>query len=336
MIFVKPYGSIIIIALLVFIFAVSLAFSVNNSCDKEGFDTVPLITDPNTKKIAKGYYQVTDDKMAQLPYGFSVDPKDPKKIVPITKVGINMLKPRYNAPLPKPGEKMPDSFYIYDSSLAVLPPNMAANLVSIEFTTETPPTILYTYGNGYISKTQFYENKYKVDTSPIQPPPEVYYTDKTREYVSFLQYGQIMDASNGYGAIKNPSLNLYTDKYSGEESGYKDVSNNLDVQFHDDIDTIVKNNDMYDLSFGEVRVKDQNGNVYIFPRSSSQSSVTYYEPGSFTYSGSLYVPNYEDSVYLGSVSKNSPFGEVKLANCNGACKAYNEFKFKMGQYCDEK
>ena len=333
MILVKP---IIIIALLVFIFALSLAFSVNTSCAKEGFDTVPLIVDPTTKKIANGYYEVTNNRMASVPYGFKVDPNDPKRIVPVTKVGINLLKPKYNAPFPKPGEKMPDSFYIYDSSLAVLPPNMVPNLVSITFTTESQPQILYKYGNGYISETQFYENAYKVDRNPEILPLELYYTDKTREYVSFLQYGQIMDASNGYGAIKNPNLDLYTDKYSGPESGYKDISNNLNAQFHDDIDTIVKQNDMYDLSFGDVRVKDQNGNVYILPRAGSQSSVTYYEPGSFTYSGSVYVPNYEDSVYLGSVSKRSPFGEVKLANCNGACKAYNEFKFKMEEYCDKK
>lgn len=384
MIFKKPYSSIIIIAILILISAVSLLFDVKSvehsslitagkseNLDekmyngREGFELVPFATDPSTKKIVKGYYQVDKDRMALLPYGFGLDPNDPHNILPVTKVGINMLKPRYNAPIPKSGEKMPTDFYLlrfctkpkvtekptttsdpskitpppcdtYDLSLAVLPPNMMPNLESIDFTEGSKPRILYKYAPGYISETQYYENIFKVSRNPDILPTELYYTDAKRKHVSFLQYGQIMDPSNGYGAIKNPSLDLYTDKYSHQESGYKDIKNNYSTQFHDDIETIKKNNDMYDLSFGEVRVKDQNGNIIILPKTESQGSVTYYEPGSFPFGSSLYVPNYEDSVYLSSVINRSPFGQTKLANCSGACNAYTEFKTKMEKYCDKK
>lgn len=355
MIFAKPYSSVIIIAILLFVSAFSLLFDVDS---REGFlEIVPLATDPSTKKIAKGYYQVDKDRMALLPYGFAVDKNDPTKILPVTKVGINMLKPRYNAPVPKSGEKMPDGFYlvcatatatttatttkppscsISDSSLAVLPPNMMPNLETIGFTDESRPEILYYYGLGYISETQYYEKLHTVPKKPETLPTELYYTDATQQYVSFLQYGQIMDPEKGFGAIKNPSLDLYTDKFSFQGSGYKDIQNDSSVQFHDDIDIIKKNNDLYDLSFGEVRVKDQYGNIIILPRTQSQGNVTYFDPGTYKFGGSIYVPNYEDSVYLSSVTNRSPFGQVKLANCNGACTAYTEFKSKMEKYCDAK
>lgn len=45
----------------------------------EGLDIIPLATDPNSKNIIYGYYQVDDSKMAMLPYGYKIDPNDPKK-----------------------------------------------------------------------------------------------------------------------------------------------------------------------------------------------------------------------------------------------------------------
>ena len=349
MFFVKPYSSIIISFILSFIIAISLLFSVNSNCAKEGFETVPLATDPN-KKIKNGYYQVTDRKMAEIPYGFGIDPSNPKKLLPTTNTGINMLIPRYNAVIPVNGDKMPDKFYltkyctdptpttapncnVYDMSLAILPPNMSPNLVKIDIS-GNPARIIYSYEPGYISETQYYENIYTVPSN-ISLPSELYYTDKDLNAASFLQYGQIQDPSNGYGAIKNPSLDLYTDQFNYQESGYNKIRNDVSPQFHEDAEDLMKKNDMYDIHFGEVRVKDQSGNIIILPKTNAQDNVTYYNPGEFQFGASTYVPNYEDSVYLSSVGTRTPFGEVKLPNCNGACNAYNEFKYKMSKYCDK-
>jgi len=223
---------------------------------------------------------------------------------------------------------------MYDMSLAMLPPNMSPNLVKIDIS-GNPARILYYYEPGYISETQYYENIYSVPDNLSSLPRELYYTDKTHNSVSFLQYGQIQDPSNGYGAIKNPNLDLYTDKFSNQESGYNKIQNDVSTQFHDDIETIKKQNDMYDLNFGEVRVKDQNGNIVILPKTNAQNNVTYYEPGEFPFGASTYVPNYEDSIYLSSVGNRTRFGEAKNANCNETCKAYSEFTQKMSKYCDK-
>ena len=223
---------------------------------------------------------------------------------------------------------------MYDMSLSILPPNMSPNLVKIDIS-GNPARILYYYEPGYISETQYYENIYSISSDISSLPKELYYTDKSRNSVSFLKYGQIQDPSNGYGAIRNPNLDLYKEKFNHQESGYSKIQNDFSVQFHDDIETITKQNDLYDLNFGEVRVKDQNGNIVVLPKTNAQDTVTYYAPGEFPFGASTYVPNYEDSVYLSSVGNRTPFGEVKLANCNGACKAYNEFKYKMSEYCDK-
>ena len=102
--------------------------------------------------------------------------------------------------------------------------------------------------------------------------------------------------------------------------------------FHDDESTIKKQNDMYDLNFGEVRVRDQNGNIIILPKTDSQNSVTYHQPGEFTFGSSKYIPNYEDSIYLSQISRKVMYGNTKAGECDSACMAYKEFKTKMDKY----
>ena len=81
---------------------------------------------------------------------------------------------------------------------------------------------------------------------------------------------------------------------------------------HDDIETIKKNNPLYDLSFGQVRVVDRtvdpSGKILIFPMVKSQGLVTYYTPGDYPFGAAKYVPNYEDSVYLSNVGYRTRFG----------------------------
>jgi hypothetical protein len=332
--FAKPYSGLIIIAILILIVAIAIPFDLPmfwcESNVKEGLDIIPLEIDPKTQKIVKGYYQVDEKNMAMIPYGFGIDPNDQKKIIPITKVGISILTPRYNPPLPKEGEQLTKGFYfISDSSLAMLPPNMSPNIESIDFS-GNPPKLLIKYGVGYVSDTQYYKNIYRPINTPEKIPKEVYYLDPAKTQVSFLQYGEIQDMSNGYGKIVNAGLNMKDFNYIN--SKYKDISGNYNIMFHNDVEEIKKQNDMYDLSFGEVRVKDQNGNILILPRVESQERITYYQPGEFRFGASTYIPNYEDSVYLSRVTNRTMFGNSQPNQCDDACKAYNEFKTKMDKY----
>jgi len=327
----SPASIFIIIAILLLITSASLLFG---SCFKytEGFNTVPIATDPATKKIVYGYYQVDNENMAIIPYGFAIDPNNSRNIVPKTQLAHSLLKPKSSPPLPKPGERLADGFYfsnepyLADSSLAVLPPNMRPNVNKIAFSDEQKPSLQVYYGKGYISETQYYNNKYTPNRFPSVLPEGVYYTDASKQLVSFLPYGQIFDNSKGYGFIPDTETNAHNLKYD-------DIENSYNTEFHDSEEVIKSQNDNIDLNFGEVRVKDQNGNILILPRVDTQGSTTYYQPGEFPFGASTYVPNYEDSVYLSSIGFRSMLGNVKTKPCDSICQAFNEFKLKMDSQC---
>jgi hypothetical protein len=342
MIFEKPYSSIILIAICVFIIATALLFDLFNlhcSSTKEGLvDTVPIARTTNGL-LLNGFYRVDDEMMAITPYGFKTDPSNETHIIPVTKVGYSMLQPRYYPALPEPGQPLPKNFYLkkvvgdVDLSLAILPPNMMPNIREVDFS-GNPPSLLIYYNPGYISETQYYKNKYKPNTTPNPGflPKELYFVDSSKTKVAFLQYGEIQDEKTGYGKIMNPALDLKMKDFNYKTSNYRDISNNYDMQFHDDIETIKKQNNLYDLSYGEVRVRDQNGNIIILPKVDSQNSVTYYQPGEFRFGSSKYVPNYEDSIYLSQITRKTMYGNTQAGECNAACMAYNEFKSKMDKF----
>lgn len=333
MIFIKPYSNIILIAILILILATSALFSAVTT-QLEGFELVPLITDPATKQVLTGYYQVDTGNMAMLPYGFVVDPCNNRQIIPVTKVNKSMLIPNYKATIPPPGNFLPDgSYFMTDSSLAILPPNMMPNVKSIDFS-GNPPELLIYYNKGYMSETEYYQKQYKPLNYPKTLPKQVYYADPSHTLISFLQYGQIPDTAKGYGQILNPKLNLSTTNFNYITSNYRDISNNYDTKFHDDIDIIQKQNNLTELSFGQTRVKDQNGNIIIIPSAPAQDIVTYYHPGEFPFGASNYVPNYEDSIYLSSIGNRTMFGNTAAtSNCGDMCKAYNDFKATMDKLC---
>jgi hypothetical protein len=331
------YSTFIIFAILLLISATAMLFDIFLPRCAEGFDTVPLATNPATKKIIRGYYQVDEENMAILPYGFAVDPNNSRQIVPVTKTAISMLKPTYVPQIPKPGDPLPTKFYFAtDASLAVLPPNMKPNIKSIDFSGNPPPSIQIYYNKGYVSETQYYKNQYKPANYPPELPEGVYYVDASHTLVSFLKYGEIPDKSKGYGKTTNPNLYLSAKNFNYMTSNYRDVSNNYDMIFHDDPETIIKQNNLYDLEYGELLVKDQSGNIIILPKTNSQGSVTFYQPGEFPFGASKYVPNYEDSVYLSSIGYRTRFGgntNASSIGCGDMCKAYNEFKDVMDKNC---
>ena len=334
----KSKEALNIIFFLVLIAAIfSIVYYFANTVE-EGFSTVPLATDPKTQQIVYGYYQVNSEKMAVVPYGFAVDPKDPTKILPVTKTAIkNISDPNFVPPIPPKGEKLPDGFY-FDSeeSLAVLPPNMSPNVGNINFS-GTPAKIQYFYNNGYVSETQYYEKKYIPANYPKSLPSEVYYVDPSKSFVSFLKYGEIADNKVGYGKTGNPRINQNTTNFNYNTSNYRDnVKDNYNAEFHDKMEDIVKQNKMYDLRFDLTRVIDQCGNMVSLPKTMSQGSVTYYQPGEFPFGAAKYVPNYEDSVYLSSLGYRTMFGNGNASgsSCGAMCKAYNDFKTKMDKYCE--
>jgi len=306
---------------------------------KEGFDTVPIKFD-TSGNLLKGYYQTSSSTMALVPYGYIVSPSDRTKIIPNSQTSTQTQANSLYQGSRKwtSTDILPDSYYIQaaDGTLGQLPPNMMPDVKSIDVNTSTVPRkLIVQYNVGYVNKDTYY-NRVFTHLNPISPPlPKgIYYFDARHATVAFLPYGKIPDASNGYGYVKDPNLISPTGKFEADKRQYSDISNNYDVTFHGDINTVLQNDTSTDLSFGQVRVIDQTGNVVILPSAPVQSPITYYQPGSFPFGASTYIPKYEDSVYLSRLTQLSTTAKYVSSNKPaGKCEQNKDFPDKQEEYC---
>ena len=83
-------------------------------------------------------------------------------------------------------------------------------------------------------------------------------------------------------------------------------ANNYDVQYHDDIGDLTKQDNIYYTSMQNIKVLDASGNLVILPYAKSQNSPVYYEFGEYKYGAKTYVPDYVDGVYLSILSAGLP------------------------------
>jgi hypothetical protein len=68
-------------------------------------------------------------------------------------------------------------------------------------------------------------------------------------------------------------------------------------------------------------ILDKSQNLISVPYNDVSNATLYYEPGSFKYGASNYVPNYEESVYLSKTTKNPTYSNINpdttgLGFCN--------------------
>ena len=76
---------------------------------------------------------------------------------------------------------------------------------------------------------------------------------------------------------------------------YKDVSNNYNIQYHLSEDEI---REQYKHKLNVLYVRDSSGKYVGVNMEKTQNFPTFYEPGTFQYSSTAYIPSYEDAVQL--------------------------------------
>jgi hypothetical protein len=103
--------------------------------------------------------------------------------------------------------------------------------------------------------------------------------------------------------------------------------NNYNTQYHDTLDTILKDGNGSDgtpVGLNSYYALDTSGNPVLITKTASQSNSTYHVPGTYVYGPSTYVPNYEDSVFLSKTSRQPSYS--KLYNTGamqaGFCSQY--------------
>jgi hypothetical protein len=109
------------------------------------------------------------------------------------------------------------------------------------------------------------------------------YENKATKNANYLKKDVSKDSK------KNPESKNSITKYN---------SDNYDMEYHDTVENIIKQNDLDNNESKTFNVIDPSGNRVKIPWSNVKGNITYNEPGTLRFGPSNYVPNYEDSVYL--------------------------------------
>lgn len=108
---------------------------------------------------------------------------------------------------------------------------------------------------------------------------------------------------------------------------------NLDVTYHPDATTILQNSS--NLLSDTIISHDASGNQILIPKNIGGPSI-YYEPGSFKFGASTYVPNYADSIFLSKITGEANTGNFMdtTAILGGQCKYYKDSPIKIEEVCN--
>jgi hypothetical protein len=143
---------------------------------KEGFSTEPIKwLDSENKKLPFGYYQVDANTMAQIPYGYSIDPSNPKNVIPKAQaqtISSTPIKIKYTS-----DGYLPTGYYkVSDVSMALIPlspPGLQQSISAITwnpFNTESNVPmrrITNTTGTLQVGSSVTIDNKYPAKISAI-------------------------------------------------------------------------------------------------------------------------------------------------------------------------
>ena len=180
--------------------------------------------------------------------------------------------------------------------------------------------------------------------------PKGYYvistdTAKNQQTISKIPYGYALD-SNGllyptttdtiYSTSQTPgdsdwSKTTVTDSSYSKQTRFS--ADNTDIQYHADIpDTKASES----LAQTGTWIIDKSGNKVLVPWSQITDGITFYQPGSYTFGASNYVPNYESSVLLSKTTQMSQASPVVYNTAEmkgGFCEKYKDHPEQLEQIC---
>jgi len=120
--------------------------------------------------------------------------------------------------------------------------------------------------------------------------------------------------------------------YKYDSLRYSDISNNLNVEFHDDYSG---QKDKYGNPSGTSYIREKDGSTKAILPTGLGVTATYYKPQDYIYGSLTYVPNYEDSVYL-SRTANMFIGQPMVETSSiqgGVCNYYKYNPDQLEQAC---
>jgi hypothetical protein len=191
--------------------------------------------------------------------------------------------------------------------------------------------LLYKTKEGYYSS---YSRNSEVDgevsvngNSYIKDLTTMYNPEGTTDEIGFsntngLHANYLIDG-NAFVSNGNTSVNQRYNK------------DNLDITYHPDPTTILNESGNYSLLSSTILSHDASGNEILIPKNIEGPSI-YYEPGSFKFGASTYVPNYADSIYLSKVTGEANIGKFidTASTMGGQCEYYKDSPIKLEEVCN--
>ena len=196
------------------------------------------------------------------------------------------------------------------------------------------------YGNTSVCKiAKYYDNEQKVVTAPMRLSNRVYLD--VSGFVQQVPYGYKANAQqNGYYPVTSSEIYTAATDTNGEKtndvpSGTAYNTNNFDITYHAD-PTSMTNPDDSTAGPGKMWVKDPSGNLVAIPYSDISNTTLYYQPDSYRFGPSNYVPNYEESTFLSNLTNEpttTPIIDAPYIKA-GFCEENKYFPYKIEEKCN--
>lgn len=160
--------------------------------------------------------------------------------------------------------------------------------------------------------------------------PDKYYVNNG--IVNQIPYGYEYVNTNDKTSIK------MTTSYANDVSNTKyNASNYRDVEYHTDP---TLGNDMTDKNTagpGKMWILDKNKKLVAVPYTDAATKPLYYEPGSFRFTSSNYVPSYQETVYLSKLTNISTLSPVLNTSSmmGGFCNHYKDRPDDLERMCND-
>jgi hypothetical protein len=191
--------------------------------------------------------------------------------------------------------------------------------------------LLYKNQEGYYSS---YSQNSVVD-GEVTVNGNSYINDLTKMY---NPDGSSYVTGNSY--IDGTHANYLIDGNAFVSSGTTSVNqrynkDNLDITYHQDATSILKESTNYSLLSDTIISHDASGNQILVPKNIEGPAI-YYEPGSFKFGASTYVPNYADSIYLSKITGEANTGKFMdtASTLGGQCEYYKNSPIKIEEVCN--
>jgi hypothetical protein len=172
-------------------------------------------------------------------------------------------------------------------------------------------------------------NSYITDLTTIyNPDGNTYVTGNS--YIDNLHGNYLLDGNSFI-----TSGNTIDNTIGNTNVNYRYNKDNLDVTYHPDATSILNNSINYTLLSDTIISHDASGNQILIPKNIEGPAI-YYEPGSFKFGASTYVPNYADSIYLSKITGEANTGKYydTASILGGQCEYYKNSPIKLEEVCN--